>query len=180
MVFCVCNVLSESLGDFGKHVPQPPVPQSPNTGTTQQPPTKTTPPSNSQPHLPNLDSAGMEELFSPEFAAEAEAQLDEAMKMLSDENPELWQQFESFTKSMGLDSMGAGPVPPASGTASKGESSVDANSGTAGGDEGEPARKQGDDSSLDQKLDDTIKRLQENSARVGVSTLPIVIGALKC
>lgn len=185
--------LPESLGEFGKHIPvvshmgpQPPTPQSPDT-QQQQPSTKTTPPPANQPHLPNLDSAGMDELFSSEFAAEAEAQLDEAMKMLSDENPELWQQFESFTKSMGLDGMGAGPVPPAFGMASRGESSVDANSGSTGEEgeeeEEEPARKKegrGEDSSLDQKLDETIKRLQENTARVGVSliTSPIQVSSL--
>lgn len=116
----------------------------------------------------------MEGLFSSEFPAEAESQLNEAMKMLSEENPELWQQFETIAKSMGLDDVGAGPVPPPPfGTASKGESSVDGGSvGVTG--EGETAQKtegSGESSSLDQKLDDTIKRMQENAARVGVSSL---------
>lgn len=110
----------------------------------------------------------MEELFSSEFAAEAEAQMDEAMKMLSEENPELWQQFETIAKSMGLDDAGTGAAPPPFGVASKGESSVDATSVGAAG-EGEPPQKSGESSSLDQKLDDTIKRMQENAARLGVS-----------
>ena len=107
----------------------------------------------------------MEELFSSELAAEAEAQLDEAMKMLSDENPELWQQFETFAKSMGLDDVARGPAPPASGAASKGESSVDAGSGATGGEGG--AKSGGD--GLKQKLEDTMRRMQENASRVGVN-----------
>ncbi len=153
------------------------------------------------PHPPFLDgTSDMDEMLSTEFVAEAEAQLGEAMKMLSTENPELWQQFENFAKSMGLEDPGVGTVPPpASGPASKGESSVDTKAGAGGKspkkDEGgaesagggdttsstldqkleeggtESASGGGGDTSstLDQKLEDTIKRMQDNAARLGVS-----------
>lgn len=174
--------LAESLSEFGKHIPvasnmgPQATPQSPTS--THQQHTTATPPMANQPHPP-LDSAEMEELFSSEYAAEAEAQLGETMKMFSDENPELWQQFETFAKSMGLDDMGTAPVPPPFGVASKGESSVDASSvGPATGEgessskaksSNESSNKAEGGSNLDQKLDDTIKRMQENAARLGVS-----------
>ena len=176
------------------------------------PPNEATPPppgSSSKPVVPPLDSAEMEELFSSEFAAEAEAQLDEAMKMFSSQNPELWQQFESFAKSMGLDEMaaGMGPAPPHFGAASKGESSsaskqggssVDATAkaattaattaaatttattaattaatttGAAAAATGQPKAAEGSETadSLDKKLEETIKRMQENASGIGVS-----------
>lgn len=129
------------------------------------------PPSMEQPHPPLLESAELDDIFSSEFAADAEAHLGEAMKMLSSENPELWQQFETFAKSMGMeDNMGAGPVPPGYGAASKGESSVDEGATGGKGTAEEKPRKneKSGGSSLDQKLDDTIKRMQDNSARLGV------------
>lgn len=160
-----------------------PTPQSPAAAAP-----KTAPPAAGQPHPPSLESAEeMEQMFGAEFAAEAEAQLGEAMQMLSDENPELWRQFETFTKSMGgLTDMG--PFPPAFGAASKGESSVDAGSASATPGEGGATPGEGGASkqapqtsetseggsgggSLDQKLDDTIKRMQENATHLGVSLL---------
>ena len=128
----------------------------------------------------------MDEIFSAEFAAEAEAQLSEAVKMLSDENPELWQQFEAFAKSMGLDEARPDLVPPPSGAASKGESSVDTGaratatvgkgagvggkaSGGGGGDPPKSEGSAGEASTLDQKLDETIRKMQENASRLGVS-----------
>lgn len=153
---------SESLGEFGKHVPQP-APQAPQAPQAQA--TET---------LPPLDDAELDEMFSSEFVAEAESQLGEAMKMLSSENPQLWNQFETFAKSMGLDDKGAGPFPPVSGVASKGESSVDTSSrgpsdGKAESGVGEDGGvSDGGSGSLEQKLEDTMKRMQDNASRVGV------------
>lgn len=173
------NVLLESLGEFGKHVPT--LTPSPTTAATPSgsksdatPPkgagAKTAPPPpTGQPHPLFMDGGvELDDIFSSELAAKAEAQLGEAMKMLSSENPELWEQFETLAKSMEMD---AGPVPPVFGTASKGESSVDANSGAARGEN--PPKSEGtgggSGSTLEQKLDDTIKRMQDNATRLGVS-----------
>ena len=187
----------ESLGEFGKHIPNLSNP-APNNQQAQssssvsngsdRPPTDTTPPSVPMSHPPG----DIDEMFDSEFVAEAEAQLGEAMKMLSTENPELWQQFESFAKSMGFEESGVKTAPPpTSGAASKGESSVDASGGAVGGggkgvgggatpqkDEGaggKPPQKKGggaegggDTSTLDQKLEDTLKRMHDNAARLGV------------
>ena len=109
-------------------------------------------------------------MFGSEFVAEAESQLSEAMKMLSSENPELWNQFETFAKSMGLDDKGEGPLPPVSGVASRGESSVDTSSHAPSDGKAEGGGvADGGSGSLDQKLEDTMKRMQENATRAGVS-----------
>lgn len=168
----------ESLGEFGKHVPTP---QHPKPSAA-----KATPSAGDQPHPPPqpplLGDADLEDIFSSEFAAAAEAQLGEAMKMMSSENPELWQQFETFAKSMGLDEMGVGgSVPLATGAASKGESTVDIESeakagaggggakvGEGGGGAEGRATGEGGSATLDQKLDETIRRLQDNAAKIGV------------
>lgn len=181
----------ESLGEFGKHVPQaskpaPPPHPPPSNPTSQYSPkasAKATPSPAARPHPLVPDTSDMDEVFSSEFIAEAEAQLGEAMQMLSNESPELWQQFETFAKSMGLDEAGAGAVPPASGAASKGESSVDIKSGGLGG-KGAGETPQGNEAgggggggggaSLEEKLEETIRKLQSNASRLGVSP-PLLI-----
>ena len=125
--------------------------------------------SSSQPFLG--DSTEFDDIFSSEFAAEAEAQLGEAMKVLSSENPELWQQFETITKSMHLEDLGMGSIPPQpspSGAATKGESSVDGASGNGIEKASEGPRKS-NSGSLDQKIEETMRRLQDNAAQLGVS-----------
>ena len=154
-----------SLSEFGKHIPKE---KHPNPDP--QPPTTDPEP---YPRLPDpQDMPGMqdlEELFSEEFAAEAEAQLDEAMQMFSTENPALWQQFEAFAKSMGLQE--GSPFPPPS--ASQGESSADRTEGQAG--EGGARGGSAADSSLDAKLgckttgsEETLWRLREGSQQIEV------------
>lgn len=129
---------------------------------------KATPMSSDQPHpfLPGGESE-LDEMFSSEFMSEIESHLGEAMKVVSDENPELWQQFDSFTKSMGLEDLVAGPMPPSSGATTKGESSVDATLGATGEGrkEGE-GEKSSDSDHLDHMLDETLKKLQENTSQV--------------
>lgn len=83
--------------------------------------------------------------------------------MLASENPELWQQFETFAKSMGMDNSGGGAgqsqaPPTTSGAASGGETSVD-----------EGARRQrGEAASLDDQLEETLKRLRETTEQIEV------------
>lgn len=83
--------------------------------------------------------------------------------MLASENPELWQQFETFAKSMGMDNSGGGAgqsqaPPTTSGAASGGETSVD-----------EGARRQrGGAASLDDQLEETLKRLRETTEQIEV------------
>lgn len=161
-----CIDLAESLSEFGKHV----------HSTSQQPSVpKTTPPPSGRP--PRLsDGGGFGEMFSSELAADTEAQIGEAMKVLSDEDPELWREFEMFAKSMGLDELSAGPIPPASGVATRGESSVDGGDvGDEGGEGGKESTEDMGARTLDQKLEETVKRLQENAAQAGVSKIITII-----
>lgn len=127
---------------------------------------KMTPTCSDQPHLGESELDGM---LSSEFLSEMESHLGDAMKVISDENPELWQQLNTFTKSMGLEELGAGPVAPSSssGETTKGESSVDANSeatrGTRMEGEGDTRSNSGN---LDRMLDETLRNLQENTSQV--------------
>ncbi len=126
--------------------------------------------SNATPN-PLPQTSEFDDIFSSAFVADAESQLGDAMKALSDENPELWQQFETFAKSMGLENMGMEPAPPPSTTATKGESSVDSG-GTKKEEEGSARKSEGSrdgKSTLDQKLDETLRKLQDNTAQLGVS-----------
>lgn len=103
-------------------------------------------------------------MFSEEFVAQAEAQLDEAMKMLSSQNPALWQQFQTFAKSMGLEEGAQFPPP----FASQGESSVDETERQEGegGARGDSAAATA--SSLDAKLEETLKKLRESTQKIEV------------
>ena len=126
----------------------------PATATSSDPP----------PHSSSSDN--FEDIFSEEFAAEAEAQLNEAMEMLASENPELWQQFETFAKSMGMEGAAGGgtstsqatPTTNGAASASQGETSVD-----------EGARKErGGAPNLDAQLEETLKRLRETTEQIEV------------
>lgn len=123
---------------------------------------------------PSAGTDAFDDIFSEEFAAEAEAQLNEAMEMLASENPELWQQFESFAKSMGAGdggSAGGGggasqsqatpTTTTTSGAASGGGTSVD-----DGGGGGKP---RGGPANLDDQLEETLKRLRETTEQIEVS-----------
>lgn len=152
-----------SLSEFGKHIPK-----EKDLNPDPQPPTANLSTSPHFPHIPGpQDMPGMEDfedLFSEEFAAQAEAQLDEAMQMFSTENPALWQQFEAFAKSMGLQE-GSPLFPP---SASQGESSADRmeEQGGQGGARGDSAPAT--DSSLDAKLEETLRKLREGTQQIEV------------
>ena len=122
----------------------------------------TTSTSTEQPHPGEFELGG---LLSSELMSEMESQFGEAMTMTSNENPELWQQFNTFTKSMDSNDFEAGPVPPLSGTTTKGESSVDANSGATGSARVDGGGKNNSDH-LDRVLNETLKNLQENTSQV--------------
>ena len=119
----------------------------------------------------------MEDMFSEEFLSEMENHMGEAMKMMSSEAPELWQQFETFSKSCGLENSMAGPAPPTSGTTTIGESSVDCLSNAEEGvrvGKGS-AKKEGSGTSdgkgeaapqLEQVFEETLRKLQQNATRV--------------
>ena len=134
-----------SLGEFGKHVPAPPKQPHHSVGKTTDTPPSTDLPSTQQQSAPGMEE--FEEIFSEELAMQAEAQLDEAMRMMASENPELWQQFETFAKSMGLDN----PPPP---TTSEGR--------------GEGEASQADPSSIEAKLEETLKALRESTEQIEV------------
>ncbi len=89
--------------------------------------------------VPGLEE--FEEIFSEEFAAQAEAQLDEAMQMLASENPELWRQFEALSQSAGR---------------SDSSRPRDAETG------------EGDSASLDAKLEETVQQLRQSTEQIEV------------
>lgn len=97
---------------------------------------------------PVAGTEDFEEIFSEEFAAQAEAQLDEAMQMLASENPELWRQLESFAQSVAP----SADVP-----------------------EGQPRAEEGGATSLDAKLEETIRQLRQSTEQIEVlhAVLPL-------
>lgn len=134
---------TESLGEFGTHVP---------ATKEQSPPPKP----KDMPTIPPNMEAEFNEVFSDEFAAQAEAQLGEAMKMLQSENPEIWKQFDQFSSNLGMPS-GAAFNP--GGTASHGESSTDREEKGRGSERG---------ASLEGVLKDTLEKLKLNDERMAV------------
>ena len=120
---------------------------------------------------PSAGTDAFDDIFSEEFAAEAEVQLNEAMEMLASENPELWQQFESFAKSMGVGGGSEGGEGGASqsqtmptttsGAASRGGTSVDEGGGGS--------KPRGGPANLDDQLEETLKRLRETTEQIEVS-----------
>ncbi|XP_064396190.1 peroxisomal biogenesis factor 19-like [Halichondria panicea] len=132
------ELLDRSLGEFGKHVP---------TAKETSPPPKP----KDTPILPLNVEAEFSEVFSEEFAAQAETQLEEAMKMMQSENPDLWKQFEDFSSTLGI---------PPGGVASHGESSVDSG--------GEAAKKSGSrEESLAGVFEETLQKMKQNTEGLG-------------
>ena len=92
---------------------------------------------------PSQPPGGNAEAATPEgMVEEFEGKLTEAMKMLAADNPELWQQFEAISKTMGLDE---DPAPQSS-------------------------SKTGD-TSLDSKLEETLTKLRQSTEQIQVSVL---------
>ena len=118
------------------------------------------PPSPRTGDLPDMEE--FEEIFSEELAGQTEAQLGEAMQMLSSENPELWQQLETFAKSMGLENPSVlhPQAPPPSRPESK------RTGGTIP--EGSPTVAAADPGSLDAKLEETLTRLRAGAQQTEV------------
>jgi hypothetical protein len=127
---------------------------------------------------PSAGTDAFDDIFSEEFAAEAEAQLNEAMDMLASENPELWQQFESFAKSMGMEGDGnsgegggasqSQATPTTTTTTTSGATSGGGTSVDEGG-EGEGDKPRGGPANLDDQLEETLKRLRETTEQIEVS-----------
>ena len=161
---CAINVRAESLGEFGKLLTQDKPLQAAQSVTSDP----TSGSSASSGAGPPTSSSGdsFEEIFSEEFAAEAEAQLNEAMEMLASENPELWQQFESFAKSMGMETAAGGgastsqatPTTNGAASASKEDTSVDEGA----------SKERGGAPDLDAQLEETLKRLRETTEQIEV------------
>ena len=143
-----------SLGEFGKHLPKETTPPPKPKPVT----VPLVPPGDGASMVPPVDDPlsspnDINELLSEEIAVETEAHLNEAVEMFRSENPELWQQFENFAKSIGLEE-GSGPVlQPTSGAASKGESSVDEST----------------KNSMEEQLEETLHRLKHTTEQIEVS-----------
>ena len=86
----------------------------------------------------------LQEVFSEESAAQAQAQLGEAMKLLSQGDPQLWQQLQGFTGAAA-----ANLPPPATG-------------GT------EEGKREGEGGSVEDTLEDTLRRLRESTQQIEV------------
>lgn len=84
-------------------------------------------------------------MFSEEFVAQAQVQLEEAMKLLSKEDPQLWQQLQ-------------GCAPASSSTL------------PAGGGEEEEGAEGG---SVEATLEDTLRRLRESTEQIEVTDYSI-------
>lgn len=131
---------------------------------------------------PSAGTDAFDDIFSEEFAAEAEAQLNEAMEMLASENPELWQQFESFAKSMGMEGPGGTGSSGGGGGASQSQATPTttttttsgAASGGGGGtsvdEDGGGGKPRGGPANLDDQLEETLKRLRETTEQIEVSS----------
>lgn len=83
-----------------------------------------------------------QEIFSEEFAAQAQAQLGEAMKLLSKEDPQLWQQLQGCTAAAS-----------SAGGEGKGEAGKEA---------------EGEGGSIEATLEDTLRRLRESTEQIEV------------
>ena len=95
----------------------------------------------------------VQDVFSEEFVAQAQAKLDEAMQILSKEDPELWQQLKGFSDAA--------------------SASLGCTEGEERGREGESGRegerKEGGES-IEDTLEDTFRRLKESTERIEVGT----------
>lgn len=97
------------------------------------------------PGLPGMED--FEEIFSEEFAAKAEEQLDHAISQLASENPQLWQHFERLAKGM---------------------------AGEEGrGGEGAAGASEGAADSLEAQMEETLRMLREGTEQVEVGWSPL-------
>lgn len=150
------QLLDSSLSEFGKHIP-------PSHDDDEDPKPKLTAPDITSSFGPEMlgDTDPMndpmmkelEDMFGEEFAKQAEAQLSEALEMLQSENPELLKQFEDLAQSVG--NQGDRDVSNNLG------SSVDSSSNQTSGDP-----NTGLNPSLEEALEDTVRRLQESTQDV--------------
>ncbi len=147
-------ILTGSLGEFGTHV-------SSTKNQSPVPKPKTTP------TMPPSTEAEFNEVFSEEFAAQAQVQLGEAMKMMQSENPELWKQFEQFSTSLGMPSSGAPSN--SGGMASHSNSGGAASHGESSTDDQEKGRGSDRTESLEGVLQDTLQKLKLNAEGLAVS-----------
>ena len=155
---CLCLSLAESLGEFGTHLPaaseDPPpllLPTSQTTGATSG-----SPPAAAA--AATLSTEEFDDIFSEEFGAQAEAQLNEAMEILASENPMMWEQLQQMAKGGFPGGGGAAGGRPL-------KTSGEATS-SGGGEEGE-----GEATSLDDKLEETLKQLRESTEQIEVGWL---------
>lgn len=136
-----------SLNEFGKHTkPSSPPPKS-----------------KAMPLIPPSTEAEFEQVYGEMFSAQAETQLGEAIDMMHSENPHLWNQFEEFSKSLGM----AGP------SAQNTEGGVSTtrvpsgdNSATGG------TGREAESGTLNSMLQETLKTLKENTEKIEVRTSP--------
>lgn len=102
------KLLDDSLNEFGKHVPASAGPSGGEGGVE----------SKLGRGLSRVDDTEdptlkeLEKVFGEEIAAQVEGELNEAVKLLSTENPELFKQFESFAESLTQEGMPAPPPQP--------------------------------------------------------------------
>ena len=150
-------VLAESLGEFGTHLPaaseDPPPLLLPPSQTTRA--TSGSPPAAA---AATLSTEEFDDIFSEEFGAQAEAQLNEAMEILASENPMMWEQLQQMAKTGFPGGGGAAGGRPLK---TSGEASS-----SGGGEEGE-----GEATSLDDKLEETLKQLRESTEQIEVGWL---------
>lgn len=145
-------LLDSSLNDFGKHVPSRPQKKSSPIsaehvnmdlllgGVMQghESPDSLSPDG----AIPELKS--LEEALSGEISAEADAHLEEVMKAIQSENPELWKEFEAFA------------------------SSVDMKGGQVNEDGGLGEEEQStEQKSLEAKLEEALHKLRDHQASAG-------------
>ena len=88
----------------------------------------------------------VQDVFSEEFVTQAQAKLDEAMEILSKEDPELWQQLKGFSDA------------------------ASASLGSAGREgEGEGVEGEGEEGkSVEDTLEETLRRLKESTEKIEV------------
>ena len=97
----------------------------------------------------------LQDIYSEEFVAQAQAKLDEAMQILSKEDPELWQQLKGFSDAASA-TLG--------GEEERGREGERKEEGERGR-EGE--RKEGG-GSIEETLEDTFRRLKESTEKIEV------------
>ena len=115
-------------------------------------------------------------MFSEEFAAQAQAQLGEAMQLLKEEDPQLWQQLEGLAAAAATSDVGGEGVRSGGGEGvSGGGEGVRSGGGEGVGGEGVSGGGEGGEGSLESKLEKTLRRLKESTEQieVGVACIPL-------